>query len=258
MGTDMLNEKQLNEKLRELYIAKLSAGDPCFLQRLREQRRNIDKSAQPAYPLLIKLNEEKNYEKADLRIMVFGQETNRWETKVSDIEIPIQESINYVNETVDTFMNFYDEFFNSTNLRSPFWNAFKIIRQEMNCEIVWNNIYKIGNRGKNLNRPHEKIRKFENDKFDVIQEEISILKPDVILFFTGRNYEARVNKKFAIGECASISEYDNNQLAKLSISNGILAYRTYHPAYLTRQSKLKEYLKYIIADIKKERAEGCK
>jgi len=248
---------KLNEKLRQLYIDKLSAGNPCLLQVLREQRRNTDKATQPAYPLLIKINEE-NYRNADLKIMVFGQETNGWETKVSDIEIPLQESIHHVDKTVDTFMNTYSDYFNKTDLKSPFWNAFKNIRKltrDMKCEIVWNNVYKIGNRGRNLNRPHETIRQIENDNFDVIQEEISILKPDIILFLTGPNYEARVNKKFGITGYHSISNHETNKLTRISISTEMLAYRTYHPNYLQLHKLLKEYLKHIVTDIKKESAE---
>lgn len=249
-----MEDNTLNDKLSQLYRDKLSIGNPCLLQVLREQRRNTDKSTQPAYPLLIKINEV-NYGKADLKIMVFGQETNGWETKVSEIEIPMNESINLVDKTVDTFMNTYYNFFNRTDLKSPFWNAFKNIRKltrEMNCEIVWNNVYKIGNRGRNLNRPHEMIRQIENDYFDVIQEEISILKPDVILFLTGPNYEARVNKKFGIRGYHSISNHETNKLARISISNEILVYRTYHPNYLQLHKLLKEYLKHIVTDIKKE------
>jgi len=253
-----MEAENLNNKLRQLYINKLSTGNPCLLQVLREQRRNSNKSTQPAYPLLIKINEV-NYGNADLKIMVFGQETNSWETKVSEIEMPIYESINLVDKTVDAFMNTYYDFFNRTDLKSPFWNAFKNIRKltrDMNCEIVWNNVYKIGNRGRNLNRPHEKVRQIENDYFDVIQEEISILKPNVILFLTGPNYEARVNKKFGIRGYQSISNHETNKLAKILISTEILAYRTYHPNYMQLHKLLKEYLKHIITDIKNERVNG--
>jgi hypothetical protein len=249
-----METNKLNEKLKQLYIDKLSAGNPCILQLLREQRRNADKSTQPAYPLLIKINEER-YKNADLKIMVFGQETNGWETKVSKIQIPIQDSCYHVAETVNAFMDNYFNFRNKKDYNSPFLNTFKTISElagELNCELVWNNIYKIGNRERNKNRPNKVIRELENIHFDVIQEEISILKPDVILFLTGPNYDARVNKKFEITGYHSISNQETRKLAKISISVEMLAYRTYHPGYLRRQSKLDEYLKHIIADVKKE------
>ena len=247
-------EEKINEKLRQLYIDRLSAGEPCFLQILREQRRNIDHTTQPAYPLLIKINEEK-YKNADLKIMVFGQETNSWEAIVSAIQIPLQDSCNHVAESVDVFMDNYFNFRNIKEYNSPFWNAFKTIKElssDIKCELVWNNIYKIGNRERNKNRPHKLIRELENLHFDVIQEEISILKPDVILFLTGPNYDARVNRVFGITGYQSISNHETRKLAKISISVDMLAYRTYHPNYLQLHKLLKEHLKHIIADVRLE------
>ena len=251
-----MESENINDKLRQLYVDKLGAGNPCFLQILREQRRSTDIAIQPAYPLLIKIKDEAKYKNADLRIMIFGQETNRWETEVSKMEIPTEESCKYIGETVDEFMKAHIKHRSKADLKTPFWIAFKKLNEltsEINCEVIWNNIYKIGNREKNKNRPHEQIRKLENEYFDVIHDEISILQPDVLLFLTGPSYEARVNKKFGIDAYQSISNIEKRKLAKISISNGIPAYRTYHPGHLNRKGFLKEYLKLIIEDIKKEK-----
>lgn len=251
-----MESENINDKLRQLYVSKLGAGSPCFLQILREQRRSNDEAIQPAYPLMIKIKDEAKYKNADLRIMIFGQETNSWETEVSKIEIPLDESCNHVGATVDEFMKAHLKHRSKTDLKTPFWFAFKTINElthDMNCEVVWNNIYKIGNKAKNKNRPHEQIRKLENEYFDVIHHEISILQPDVLLFLTGPAYEARVDKKFGIVDNQSFSNIEKRKLAKLSISNGILAYRTYHPGHLNRKGFLKEYFKLIIEDIKKEK-----
>ena len=249
-----METENLNDKLRKLYVEKLGAGSPCFLQILREQRRSTDKAIQPAYPLLIKINDEAKYKKADLRIMIFGQETNSWETKVSQVEIPLHESCNFIDETVKSFMDAYLNFRTKTDLKSPFWNAFKKMHEltpKMNFEFIWNNIYKIGNRETNKNRPHKQIRELENEYFDVIHDEISILQPDALLFLTGPNYDSRVDKKFAIAGYQSISNIEERKLAKISISNRIPAYRTYHPGHLNRKGLLSDYLKLIIGDIAK-------
>lgn len=65
----------INKFLKTLYISAFQQGEPCVLQRLREMRRG---KTPPAYPLLLKVNEEK-YKKAHLKIMIMGQETNGWE-----------------------------------------------------------------------------------------------------------------------------------------------------------------------------------
>ncbi len=251
-----MESENINDKLRQLYINKFGAGSPCFLQILREQRMNADNAIQPAYPLLIKIKDEAKYKNADLRIMIFGQETNSWETEVSKMKIPTEESVKYIGETVNTFMEAHIKHRSKTDLKTPFWIAFKKTNElasEMKCELIWNNIYKIGNRGKNKNRPHKQIRNLENEYFDVIHDEISILQPDVLLFLTGPGYEARVNKKFGIANYQSLSNIEERKLARISLSNGILAFRTYHPGHLNRKGLLKEYLKLIVEDIKKEK-----
>lgn len=251
-----MESENINDKLRQLYVSKLGAGSPCFLQVLREQRMSTDKDIQPAYPLLIKIKDEAKYKNADLKIMIFGQETNRWETEVSSIKIPTEESVKHIDETVNAFMDVHIKHRSRTDLKTPFWIPFKKLNEltsEMNCELIWNNIYKIGNRGKNKNRPHKQIRNLENEYFDVIPDEISILQPDVLLFLTGPGYEARVDKKFGIVDYQSFSSIEKRKLARISLSNGILAYRTYHPGHLNRKRLLNEYLKLIIDDIKKEK-----
>jgi hypothetical protein len=244
----------INDQLKELYISKFTEGTPCFLQYLREKRCLENKKEQPAYPLLLKINEEK-YHNADLRIMIFGQETNSWEQQVSKEPIPLNNSIDFTEQTVDTFMNFYNHFLNEKltkkGIKSPFWNAHCKIQKGLSkkkVEIVWNNVYKIGNRLKNRNRPHENIRKMENASFDVISKEIEILKPDVLIFFTGPHYDPRVDKKFHIKEVNKLSsKISSDELALLSLENEIPAYRTYHPRYL--QSKKLRYINLIVDGI---------
>ena len=113
----------------------------------------------PAYPLLLKVNEEQ-YDKADLKIMVFGQETNSWEHKICSTVTPINQSLEIVEATTCGFMDYYQEFLEKWGINSPFWYSLKKIKgilsaslPDKTIEIVWNNIYKIGNKGKSANRP---------------------------------------------------------------------------------------------------------
>ncbi len=96
------------KELTNIYSDKLSFGEPCVLQQLREMRRSPNVNEQPAYPLLLKINEEA-LAKADLRIMIFGQETNSWETKVSNSAMLLEESKSIIESTVSAFMDFYKD-----------------------------------------------------------------------------------------------------------------------------------------------------
>lgn len=241
-----------NKLLKTLYTSKFQQGTPCILQLLREMRRGENP---PAYPLLLKVNEEIHY-KADLKIMIMGQETDSWERQQKRPFTPIDQSSKIVASTVDDFMDTYQTFLNEWGKNSPFWHYIKNINSSLNrllpgktIEIIWNNIYKIGNKEKGKNRPTNIIRSFENEHFNVIEEEVNILKPDIIIFFTGPNYEKRVEKIFPItSSIPLVSSINERELAKFQLSNGITAYRTYHPAYLKRTHK-QQYCNYICRDI---------
>lgn len=242
----------INKLLKTLYISKFQQSNPCVLQLLREMRREENP---PAYPLLLKVNEE-IHNKADLKIMIMGQETDSWERQQKRPFTPIDQSSQIVENTVSDFMDTYRTFLDTWGKNSPFWHYIKDIDKTLHhklsgitTEIIWNNIYKIGNKEKGKNRPTDVIRSFENEHFNVIEEEINILKPDIIIFFTGPNYEKRVEKIFSItSSIPLVSSINERELAKFQLSNGITAYRTYHPAYLKRTHK-QQYCDYICGDI---------
>ena len=72
-----IEEKSLNDKLVNLYGPKI----PGLYSALKPLFDDPD-AKKPALPLLIELYEDDNgdypYEKADLRVMVFGRENNNW------------------------------------------------------------------------------------------------------------------------------------------------------------------------------------
>jgi len=252
--------KMINNKLRTLYKNLFSEGDPCFLQELREKRRSSNEKERPAYPLLIGIDENK-YLRSNIKIMIFGQETNYWERATVEEFTPIDRSHEIIDKTIDTFMNQYQCYFANKmthkGIDSPFWNTIKKINKELtktelDTYIIWNDIYKIGNKFINKNMPNESIQKFENSKFGkVIDEEIAILKPDLLILLTGPNYEDRVKKVLHIIKKKQIHEkIESNELACFNLESGIFAYRTYHPTHLNMKKK-NRYIDYILDEIKK-------
>ena len=242
----------INEKLYTLYYNRLNAGSPCVLQQLRQMRREGNP---PAYPLLLKVN-EKRYNNADLKVMVFGQETNGWEHQVCPIVTPVEQSSEIIDITVKGFMDYYRKFLDGWGINSPFWHYLKRIQSTLSVslpdktiEIVWNNIYKIGNKEKGKNRPVKLIRDFENEYFNLIREEIEILKPDVIILLTGPKNENRGKKIFPIvSSIPLVSSIRQEELSKFQFENGVSAYRTSHPNYLQLSKKAK-YIDFLCDDL---------
>ena len=75
-----------------------------------------------------------------------------------------------------------------------------------------------------------------NNYFKVILQEIQTLEPDVIIFFTGPNYDEYIQK--AIGKFYKINMpmFIKRQLCKITSMEFELAFRTYHPNYLWRNN----------------------
>ena len=84
----------MNEALTQLYESKWNALRTAIEPILSDPKIEI----KPANPLLLYVGNEEEYKSADIKLMIFGQETNSWYDKRG--------------ETVDTVQNLYDEFFN--------------------------------------------------------------------------------------------------------------------------------------------------
>jgi hypothetical protein len=71
---------------------------------------------------------------------------------------------------------------------------------------------------------------------DVIKKEISVFEPDVVIFFTGPNYDDIMKDVFGPLALSPVhDDFSVRQLARVeSESLPTLSFRTYHPNYLWR------------------------
>ena len=182
---------------------------------LIEHSRNMN----AAYPLLIQVNAD--YQAADLRVMIVGQETDGWIGQLHSNDRSIAE----IQE------KYFEYFYNSkAKVRRPFWNRknFRYYKEQLSkrypnkkIEFIWNNLHKIGktSRGK----PTTRIMELENCYFQVFGSELDILSPDIIIFATGdrripvRHLEMQPVHKEPVSQVTLIDYPD------------IFAVRTYHP-----------------------------
>lgn len=217
------------DKLRELYLSHW----PALCDALRLIVTNPEYPAKPTNPLLLwPCKEDTEYDDADIRVMIFGQETNDWEG-VFNPDAPAAEQVERVQETYNSFYNF--EF----NYVSPFWNGYKLFMRMLDAKFsnktvkyAWNNIVKIG-KANDMNCPPDYIYEEELKHFNIVKDEVEILKPHVILFLTGPNYDGKITDKFPKAKITSFTD----DIAKVDIPNVDYAYRTYHPNYSYRQGK---------------------
>lgn len=201
-------------------------------------------------PLLLKIDEER-WKSADVKIMIFGQETRRW--RLDHQENNIQ---NLMNEY---YSYYYKKKYNKARSMA-FFKGFDRVKkciqqyyeyQNDDIEILWNNINKVGKySGTGV---IDATRKIEREYFNVIAKEIDILKPKLIIFFTGPNRDGDIRFNFNISDenikCKRTAPYRQNlkggKYALIDV-NGVKAVRLYHPASFGMCTN--EYLEQAIKD----------
>ena len=256
----------INKKLEKLYNSYYDKAKQAY----KEQKPKIEQQgAEMSSPLLIKID-EKAYKKADKKIMIFGQETYGWHGEFGGKDIKfLQEYQEHLKRLTGNKKDFSDEqqlyvnflmndyfmllseckeyFDNSvvvdnTYIRSKkrlkkkqkrrsFWRGVKFFEDGLEGSyVVWNNISKVGRKkGTGVN---PKIKKFEREYFkDIIDKEICILKPDIIIFFGWGRYKD-VKYKFDIDSKIEHKTDNGFKFAEINFKNlKSKAIRLYHPAY---------------------------
>ena len=200
--------------------------------------KNLEDISDYSNPLLIYFYEEK-FKSADIRVMIFGQETKGWISKDNLLNTP--------KEVSNIYQNFFclEKFYKGYG-RSSFWKAFRFFQNEIkmahpnkNIYFSWNNINKIGRaEGTGINSNVEKV---EREFFSVITSEVKLFKPDIVIFMTGPSRDSRIKFHFEDAEFISVdSAIKTRALAKVKSQflpeNTI---RIYHPSYFGGFNKLR-------------------
>ncbi|MDO9520296.1 MAG: hypothetical protein Q7L19_08805 [Pseudohongiella sp.] len=190
----------------------------------------------PSDPLLLSINEEA-YKQSNLKIMYCGQETFGWGDPSDDKPVLGKKSVDEVISTYDKYFT-QGHYKRNEEGKRVFWRAVKKFNKALltafpgqNIYPIWNNISKIGKAsGKGMNT---KIRELEREFFPVFQEELAVLKPDLIIFMTGpyRDGDIEFNLQKAVFSEVSGGIKERALARVKSDSFRKPALRLYHPAY---------------------------
>lgn len=268
-----IEEKTLNDKLVNLYGPKI----PALYSAVMPLFDNPD-AIKPALPLAIELNDDESYENADLRVMVFGRETNNWNDTNERSQYPygtynfnLSTSDDVLNEIRGKHIESEPEIYGLGDIyhaycyedngvgKTIFTRRQKMLIQQLSerlgnlrIEAVWNNVLKIGRGGKDFGKccgkPAAHIRDIERQYFNVVAEEVNILKPDVVIFLTGRGADREIKEIFNLSDEAFKSVKEGLFLDRINIPGVKYAARTIHPS---RQSNdnLKLHFDALVDDI---------
>ena len=135
-------------------------------------------------PLLTNPRDE--YFNAPTRLMIVGQQTGGWGEETN-----LDQTVESISEYL---LQGYRDFDLGARYRhTPFWRAAFQIARALNPthsrpEFIWTNLVKIADAGQ---RPRIQVED-EFARVELLQAEIRAFEPDVVVFFTGPEYDARL------------------------------------------------------------------
>ena len=229
----------INKKLEKLYNSYYDKAKQAY----KEQKPKIERQgAEMSSPLLIKID-EKAYKKADKKIMIFGQETYGWHGEFGDKDIKFlqKDYLKYLTGNKEDFSGNEEQPYISSKIRltrrnkSSFWKAVKWFKREIDDDsyFVWNNVSKIGKKGRKTGM-NCTIRCFESHYFSVIESEVKILKPDIIIFLTGdrdEDIKRSFNVEFVKQSILAKKKYKFAKVKIKDLNWNCKAVRLNHPSY---------------------------
>lgn len=256
---------KLHEQLKALYASKWRELCDALTVVCNEQT-----NVKPAYPFLLSLVRWENdlpteswYINADLKVMVFGQETNSWVGKSDDFGTP-PSPVFSSDVSMEAVMGIYEDFYatyyhegtfgyNGTRY-GTFHYGFNRFSALLNSAIpdkriayVWNNIVKIG-KAQGTGFCGEEIHVLEKKVFSMIRKEVDILKPDLLLFLTG-TYDEHIRENWHDARFSALLPYAMNEVAQVvSPVIPMPAYRTNHPSARLPKEEKDARLEAIVKD----------
>lgn len=212
-----------------------------------EKQESDDKKI--VFPML--LNDINRYVSADLKVMVFGQEVNKW--CYPEALGNFYEDCENHEQYMEFYKGYMEEFIQSDkfNHNTLFWKEYFRLNETLvriypkkKIGFMWNNLIKLTclemNSGKKM---FNKIPAIKSASL-LIKDEIEYFRPNIIIFLTGPSYDfIALNKEYIeIESIEKVPSYSENELVVINIPNVDLALRTYHPGYLNRNQILKNKL----------------
>ena len=226
----------INQKLKQLYQINL----PIIEKIADELKDDFDG------PLLMHCWDEE-FNNAEYKILFIGQEhTNTcW----------------FANDAIEAPLEWYQNFELGKNYNSPFWRAVKQLNKTLNRNtshkpnFLSTNVSKYATtEGKSVGYDiHYRLVKDLN--FNILANEIEIIKPDAIIFLSGSNYDKWIEIQFSDALTFDTPLHSNVPIKELSIvkckGEKLLfpkhTYRTFHPMSLLNNKW--HFLNIIALDI---------
>lgn len=128
------------------------------------------------------------------------------------------------------------------NSRGPFWVAYRQLRAALegnsDSSILWTNLFRMSIDSGSVikNGSSDDVMNLQKAQAGVLGDEIRILQPKAVVFFTGPHYDSALMQEFPGTRYKPLYSRTTREIAVLSHPDlPPCAIRTYHPGFLRRR-----------------------
>ena len=187
-----------------------------------------------------------NYEKMKYKILIVGQENDGWEIE-DNARLSMFATLDFLNSKDDNdrrpFFSFPYKFCKSIN-------NLEYIKDSKKTYFTWVNLREFSFDEEPKTSLGKEAQSIIDNEFNILEEEIKIINPDIVLFLTGPDYDFDIEKQLKGVEFKTVENYNIREFAR--VEHEALpknSFRIYHP---NRIRFIKEGYKKYLESLKKE------
>lgn len=247
---EWFNTDEQNQELLKLYNSK---------NEVIKEIEELNKELKCGKLALLLPSVPQNYQKSKYKIMAIGQELYGGYGVRSEPRITMLDNLR--GQSFDScgrgFFSFPAKLCHAVNEIGG-----KLNRKEIRSYFVWAEIRKFSYwkpvkkpivYKKPSSRLNNKVQNLIDTKFNILEDEIRIINPDIVLFLTGPNYDDYIRTQLDGVKFYELenSGYKKRQFARVEhpVLEGRKAFRVYHPGYLNRIKRKTELGKKCMAEL---------
>ena len=183
-----------------------------------------------------------NYEKMKYKILIVGQENDGWGFR-DNARLSMLATLDFLDSKdyndIRPFFSFPYKFCKSIN-------NLEDIKDSKKTYFTWVNLREFSFDEMPKTPLGKEAQSIIDNEFNILEEEIKIINPDIVLFLTGPNYDNYIKNQLKVVEFKTVENYQIGQFAR--VEHEALpknSFRIYRPEYLNRVHLKGEYLERL-------------
>ena len=183
-----------------------------------------------------------NYNKMKYKILIVGQENDGWGFQNEAI-LSMYDTLDFLDSKdyndMRPFFSFPYNFCKSIN-------NLEDIKDSKKTYFTWVNLREFSFNEAPKTSLGKEAQSIIDNEFNILEEEIKIINPDIVLFLTGPNYDNYIKNQLKGVEFKTVENYQIRQFARVehkSLPKN--SFRIYHTSYLRRSGLESEYLEKL-------------